>query len=392
MDITEVALATVTDDFIAHIRRAGGAWDLDQASEFLVVAATLLDLKAARLLPSGQVEDAEDLALLEARDLLFARLLQYRAYKLVAGELATRFATSGRRVPRAVALDPHLAGLLPDLVFSLTPQQLAEIAARAMAPRPGPPEVGPRPPARLGGQRRGAGRGPGHADAALGRGRPSATWWPTPSRPWWSWPGSSPCSSCSASRRSPSSRPARWASSPCGGPGPRAGPCRSATSSTRRTDGPDGTDGDGRRHGRDGRRRAGVTSETDDVQEPAVEEGLDLELLPGGARAALEGVLMVVDEPVSEVQLAAALVLPRERVRELLVALRPSTSSRSAVSSCARSRAAGGCTAVPSSRRSSSGSSSTGRRPASPRPRSRRSPSSPTASRSAGRGSRRCVV
>ena len=97
MDITEVALATVTDDFIAHIRRAEGVWDLDQASEFLVVAATLLDLKAARLLPSGQVEDAEDLALLEARDLLFARLLQYRAYKLVAGELATRFATSGRR-------------------------------------------------------------------------------------------------------------------------------------------------------------------------------------------------------------------------------------------------------------------------------------------------------
>jgi segregation and condensation protein A len=142
MDITEVALAAVTDEFIAHIRRADGGWDLGQASEFLVVAATLLDLKAARLLPSGQVEDAEDLALLEARDLLFARLLQYRAYKLVAAELGERLTTSGRRVPRAVSLDPHLAGLLPELVFALTPEQLAEIAARALSPRPGPPEVG----------------------------------------------------------------------------------------------------------------------------------------------------------------------------------------------------------------------------------------------------------
>ncbi len=143
LDITEVALAAVTDEFIAHIRAAeGGLWDLDQASEFLVVAATLLDLKAARLLPSGQVEDAEDLALLEARDLLFARLLQYRAYKQVADVLADRFATSGRRLPRAVSLDPHLAGQLPELVFSLSPEQLAQIAARALAPRPGPPEVG----------------------------------------------------------------------------------------------------------------------------------------------------------------------------------------------------------------------------------------------------------
>jgi segregation and condensation protein A len=162
LDITEVALAAVTDEFIAHIRGADGGWDLDQASEFLVVAATLLDLKAARLLPSGQVEDAEDLALLEARDLLFARLLQYRAYKLVAGELGERLAASGRRVPRAVSLDPHLAGLLPELVFSLTPAQLAEIAARALSA--------------------------------------------------WSWPGSWPCSSFSASRRSPSSRRARSAS------------------------------------------------------------------------------------------------------------------------------------------------------------------------------------
>ena len=87
LDITEIALAKVTDEFIAHIRRAQAAdtdWDLGQASEFLLVAATLLDLKAARLLPQSRPQDDEDLALIEARDLLFARLLQYRAFKDIA--------------------------------------------------------------------------------------------------------------------------------------------------------------------------------------------------------------------------------------------------------------------------------------------------------------------
>jgi segregation and condensation protein A len=142
LDITEVALARVTDDFIAHIRANEEGWDLDQASEFLVVAATLLDLKAARLLPSGEVEDDEDLALLEARDLLFARLLQYRAFKQVAGHLGSRLEAESRRVARSVPLDPHLAGLLPELVLGIGPEQLALIAARAMAPKPQPPGVG----------------------------------------------------------------------------------------------------------------------------------------------------------------------------------------------------------------------------------------------------------
>jgi segregation and condensation protein A len=142
LDITEVALATVTDEFIAHIRggRDGGGeqgreWDLGQASEFLVIAATLLDLKAARLLPSAAVEDEEDLALLEARDLLFARLLQYRAFKQVAGVLAERMEQAGRRHARSVPLEPRFAQLLPELVMSITPEQLAAIAARALAPR-----------------------------------------------------------------------------------------------------------------------------------------------------------------------------------------------------------------------------------------------------------------
>jgi len=138
LDITEVALAQVTDEFIAHIRAADGTWDLGQASEFLVVAATLLDLKAARLLPSGAVEDDEDLELLEARDLLFARLLQYRAYKRVAASFAARLADEGRRRPRAVTLEPQLAALLPELVWTLGPDELAALAARALAPRPVP--------------------------------------------------------------------------------------------------------------------------------------------------------------------------------------------------------------------------------------------------------------
>lgn len=154
LDITEVALARVTDDFIAYIRdaeraaaaaRAAGedhpGWDLGTASEFLVVAATLLDLKAARLLPTGSVEDDEDLALLEARDLLFARLLQYRAYKDVSGVLAERFESAGRRFPRVVQLEPHLAALLPELVWTMGPDQVAALAARALAPKPPPPGV-----------------------------------------------------------------------------------------------------------------------------------------------------------------------------------------------------------------------------------------------------------
>ncbi len=143
LDITEVALAEVTDEFIAHIRAVDGAdgWDLSQASEFLVVAATLLDLKAARLLPAGEVDDAEDLELLEARDLLFVHLLQYRAYKLVAADLRTRLAAEGRRFPRAVAVEPQMAGLLPELVWQVGPEELARLAARALAPRPAPPGV-----------------------------------------------------------------------------------------------------------------------------------------------------------------------------------------------------------------------------------------------------------
>jgi segregation and condensation protein A len=140
LDITEIALSSVTDEFIAHIRALADAWDLDQASYFLVVAATLLDLKAARLLPAGEVDDEDDLALLEARDLLFARLLQYRAYKEVAAVLAAKMALAGRRFPRRVPMEPRFAQLLPEVLLGLGPDQFAAIAARTLAPR-APPTV-----------------------------------------------------------------------------------------------------------------------------------------------------------------------------------------------------------------------------------------------------------
>ncbi|MDQ1293868.1 MAG: segregation/condensation protein [Actinomycetota bacterium] len=141
LDVTEIALAQVTDEFIAYIRAYGVEWDLGEASEFLLVAATLLDLKAARLLPSAQVEDDEDLALLEARDLLFARLLQYRAFKQVAATLSERLAREAGRFPRSTALEPQFAKVLPELIMGITPDQLAAIAGRAMTPKP-PPVVG----------------------------------------------------------------------------------------------------------------------------------------------------------------------------------------------------------------------------------------------------------
>jgi segregation and condensation protein A len=138
LDITEVSLHKVTDEFIGYIRSHGREWDLDQASYFLLVAATLLDLKAARLLPAGEVEDEEDLALLEARDLLFARLLQYRAYKEVAAVFAGRIAEQARRFARVVPMEPRFADLLPEVLIGIGPEAFARLAAKALAPKPVP--------------------------------------------------------------------------------------------------------------------------------------------------------------------------------------------------------------------------------------------------------------
>ncbi|WP_079039404.1 segregation/condensation protein A [Streptomyces sp. Root431] len=138
LDVTEVALSQVTDEFMAHLRALGPDGDLDQTTEFLVVAATLLDLKAARLLPAAEVEDEADLALLEARDLLFARLLQYRAYKRIAEIFQDRWETEGRRHPRTVGLEPHHAELLPEVVISIGAEGFARLAVKAMQPKAEP--------------------------------------------------------------------------------------------------------------------------------------------------------------------------------------------------------------------------------------------------------------
>ena len=143
VDITEVSLSLVTDEFIAYIRAlelSGEGWRLDQATEFLVVAATLLDLKAARLLPSGEVEDEEDLALLEARDILFARLLQYRAFKEIAASFQTMIDAADKAFPRVVALDAALSALLPEVLIGVGPERFASIAERVLTPK-SPPVV-----------------------------------------------------------------------------------------------------------------------------------------------------------------------------------------------------------------------------------------------------------
>lgn len=141
LDITDVALHRVTDDFIAHIRAAGPDWDLGQATEFLVVAATLLDLKAARLLPGSDTEDAADLGLLESRDLLFARLLAYRAYQQVAELFRELQAAALRRYPRAVTLEERYLNLLPEVTLGMDAAAFAVMAREVFAPKPPPPEV-----------------------------------------------------------------------------------------------------------------------------------------------------------------------------------------------------------------------------------------------------------
>lgn len=137
LDITDVALATVTDEFISYLKalqELGQEWALDEASEFLVLAATLLDLKAARLLPAGEVEGDDDLALLEARDLLFARLLQYKAFKEIASLMGAELEREARRYPRQAGLEAQFAALLPELIWRHTPTQFAELATRALTP------------------------------------------------------------------------------------------------------------------------------------------------------------------------------------------------------------------------------------------------------------------
>jgi segregation and condensation protein A len=132
LEVTALALHIVTDDFLQYIKNQGSEWDLNETTEFLVIAATLLDLKTARLLPSGEVEDEEDIARLEARDLLFARLMQYKAFKDVSYWLNIQLSVEAKRYPRSVSLEPQFANLLPEVLLGLGPNELARLAARAL--------------------------------------------------------------------------------------------------------------------------------------------------------------------------------------------------------------------------------------------------------------------
>ncbi len=135
MDITEISLSKVTDEFIAYLRGLDSDQELDQASEFLVVAATLLDLKVAGLLPQGELVDAEDVALLEARDLLFARLLQYRAFKEASAWFAVHLATESRRHARSVRLEEKYRQQTPELVWATSAAEFVGMAMLALTPR-----------------------------------------------------------------------------------------------------------------------------------------------------------------------------------------------------------------------------------------------------------------
>ena len=130
-----MALHQVTDDFIAYTKAIGPQLELDETTAFLVIAATLLDLKAARLLPAGEVHDEEDLALLEVRDLLFARLLQYRAFKHVAEMFAELEAAALRSYPRAVALEDRYADLLPEVMLGVDAERVRRRSRRARSRR-----------------------------------------------------------------------------------------------------------------------------------------------------------------------------------------------------------------------------------------------------------------
>lgn len=135
LDITEISLSVVTDEFIQYLNQLDLERELDQATEFLVVAATLLDLKVAGLLPQGEVVDAEDAALFEARDLLFARLLQYRAFKQVAEFFGEHLEAESTRHARVVRLEERFRKQVPELIWTTSVDDFAALAMLAMAPR-----------------------------------------------------------------------------------------------------------------------------------------------------------------------------------------------------------------------------------------------------------------
>jgi segregation and condensation protein A len=135
LDITEISLSKVTDEFISYLKTLDDHEELEQASEFLVVAATLLDLKIAGLLPKGELVNPEDVAMLEARDLLFARLLQYRAFKDVSTWFNNAFATEATRLARDVRVEERFRDQKPELVWKMSLEEFANLAQDVLTPK-----------------------------------------------------------------------------------------------------------------------------------------------------------------------------------------------------------------------------------------------------------------
>ena len=138
LELTEVSLSSITEEFLTYVRGLDFTKNMDEASAFLDIASILVEAKSVAILPGGEdsQHDEQSLEALRERDLLFARLLQYRAYKQAAGDFRARIAANSGRFPHPAAMDEGIAAMLPELVWTLTPLELAQLAAQVIAAAP----------------------------------------------------------------------------------------------------------------------------------------------------------------------------------------------------------------------------------------------------------------
>lgn len=140
LELTEVSLSSITEEFLTYVRGLDFTKNMDEASAFLDIASILVEAKSVAILPGGEdsQHDEQSLEVLRERDLLFARLLQYRAYKQAAGDFRARIAANSGRFPHPAAMDEGVAAMLPELVWTLTPLELARLTAQVIANAPAP--------------------------------------------------------------------------------------------------------------------------------------------------------------------------------------------------------------------------------------------------------------
>lgn len=138
LELTEVSLSSITEEFLTYVRGLDFKKNMDEASAFLDIASILVEAKSVAILPGGEdsQHDEQSLEVLRERDLLFARLLQYRAYKQAAGDFRARIAANSGRFPHPAAMDEGVAAMLPELVWTLTPLELARLTAQVIANAP----------------------------------------------------------------------------------------------------------------------------------------------------------------------------------------------------------------------------------------------------------------